>query len=72
MDTMTNTLIIVLGCIIITAMILAYLMWRYKVDLRVKTLEESINTYFLKQDGRIKDLEGRVDSLHTKVGARKI
>lgn len=67
-----TAIIIVVGCIVITGMVIGYLMWRYGVDSRIKTIEESIHSSFLKQDGRIKELENRVDSLHTKIGAKKL
>lgn len=67
-----TALIITLGCIVITGMVIGYLVWRYKIDDRVIKLQESANSSFIKLDGRIKELESRVDSINTKVGARKI
>lgn len=67
-----SVLILTIGAIIIVCLIIAYLMWRYKIDDRVIKLQESANSSFIKLDGRIKELESRVDSINTKVGARKI
>ena len=67
-----SVLILTIGAIIIVCLIIAYLMWRYKIDDRVIKLQESANSYFIKLDGRIKELESRVDSINTKFGARKI
>lgn len=63
-----TALIITLGCIVITGMIIGYLAWRYGQDIKVET----INSHFVKIDGKIKELELRIDSLNTKVGARKL
>lgn len=63
-----TALIITLGCIVITGMVISYLVWRYGRDVKVET----INSQFVKVDARIKDLEVRIDSLNTKVGARKL
>lgn len=63
-----TALIITLGCIFITGMIIGYLVWRYGQDIKVET----INSQFVKVDARIKELEVRIDSLNTKVGARKL
>ena len=63
-----TALIITSGAIIITCLILGYLIWRHGRELKI----ESINSQFVKIDGRIKDIETRVDSLNTKVGARKL
>ncbi len=66
-DVMT-ALIITLGCIVITGMVIGYLVWRYGQDVKLET----INSRFVKVDDKIKQLEVRVDSLNTKVGARKL
>jgi hypothetical protein len=66
-DVMT-ALIITLGCIVITGMVIGYLVWRYGQDIKLET----INSQFVKVDDKIKQLEVRVDSLNTKVGARKL
>lgn len=66
-DVMT-ALIITLGCIVITGMVIGYLVWRYGQDVKLET----INSQFVKVDDKIKQLEVRVDSLNTKVGARKL
>lgn len=63
-----TALIITSGAIIITCLILGYLMWRHGRELKI----ESINSHFVKIDGKIKELELRIDSLNTKVGARKL
>lgn len=67
-----NVLIVMVGLIVITAMVLKYLMWRYGVSTNVKDMQELIHSSFSKQDDRIKLLESRVDSLQTKVGAKKL
>jgi hypothetical protein len=63
-----TALIITLGCIVITGMVIGYLVWRYGQDVKLET----INSQFVKVDDKIKQLEVRVDSLNTKVGARKL
>ncbi|MBP7315174.1 MAG: hypothetical protein KA968_08140 [Chitinophagaceae bacterium] len=63
-----TALIITLGCIVITGMVIGYLVWRYGQDIKLET----INSQFVKVDDKIKQLEVRVDSLNTKVGARKL
>lgn len=63
-----SVLILTLGAIIITCLILKYLMWRYGQDVK----HETINSQFVKIGDRIKELEIRVDSLNTKIGARKL
>lgn len=63
-----TAIVITIGCIIITGMVIGYLVWRYGQDVKLET----INSQFVKVDDKIKQLEVRVDSLNTKVGARKL
>lgn len=65
---MVSVLIVILGAITITCLILKYLMWRYGQDVK----HETINSQFVKIDDRIKSLEQRIDSVNTKIGARKL
>ena len=63
-----TALIITLGCIVITGMVIGYLVWRYGSDQRYATIEELVKN----QEKTIQDLKDRIDSLHTKIGARKL
>lgn len=67
-----TAVIITLGAIVITSMIIGYLMWRYGVDQRIIKMIEKQDKEKIEIYDKVKQLESKVDSINTKVGARKI